>query len=119
MNLRLSIFCILSLTLGTSVYIFQSLELSLPRLLNNYLNDFLIIPIVLYLCLLFLRWSRNDANFVLKLPIILYVCALYAFIFEYLLPKQLVRYTSDPIDALLYFIGGLVFYLLQNKPSKA
>ncbi|SEE24892.1 hypothetical protein [Polaribacter dokdonensis] len=119
MNLRLRFFCILSLFIGTVIYCLQYFNVPLPNFLNNYLNDFLIIPIALFICLLFLRWSRNDSSFTLKLPVILYLCSLYSLIFEFILPQQLTRYTADPIDVILYFLGGFTFYLLQNKPSRA
>ncbi|KOY50838.1 hypothetical protein I602_398 [Polaribacter dokdonensis DSW-5] len=49
----------------------------------------------------------------------MYLCSLYSLIFEFILPQQLTRYTADPIDVILYFLGGFTFYLLQNKPSRA
>jgi hypothetical protein len=117
MNKKLFIYCISSFILGLLIFIFQSINLSLPRIINNYVNDFLIIPIVLFLCSLFLKWSRNDKNFTLSLPIILYVCFMYSILFEFVLPNYLARYTKDYIDIILYFAGGIIFYKLQNKPN--
>jgi len=35
--------------------------------------------------------------------------------FEWFLPKVTVRYTTDPIDAFLYIIGAIAFYLMQKR----
>lgn len=118
MNKKLTIYCVFSLVLGLIIYLFQYLDVELPKIINNYVNDFLIIPIVLFTCLLFLRWSRNNSNFILSLPIILYVCCMYSILFEFVFPKYLSRYTADFIDVLLYFTSGILFYMLQNKTLK-
>ena len=115
MNKKLTFFCVSSFIIGTTVYLLQYFNIPLPKIINNYLNDFLIIPIVLYACLLVLRFTRNDKNFTLNLFMILYVCTFYSIIFEFILPNYLARYTADIIDVLLYFAGGFAFYLLQNK----
>ena len=117
MNKKLIFFCIFSTFTGILIYIFQLLKIDLPNFINNYTNDFLIVPIVLFMCLLFLRWSRNNKNFTLSLPIVLYVCLLYSILFEFVFPEYLARYTKDYIDIILYFTGGFIFFALQNKPS--
>jgi hypothetical protein len=118
MNQRLTIYCSTSFILGTLVYILQAYNIVLPKVINNYLNDFLIIPIVLFFSLIFLRWSRNNKSFTISLPIILYLCTMYSVLFEYIFPKYLIRYTSDFIDVLLYFLSGFIFYILQTKNKK-
>jgi hypothetical protein len=115
MNKKLVLFFAFSLCFGILIYTLQFLKVDLPKFINNYLNDFLIIPIVLFICLLFLRWSRNDKEFSLSLPIILYVCLLYSILFEFVFPEYLARYTKDYIDIILYFTGGITFYKLQSK----
>ncbi|MHB0753906.1 hypothetical protein [Polaribacter sp. M15] len=115
MNKKLSIYCISSIFFGITIYLLQYFNISLPKVINNYLNDFLIIPIVLYLSLYFLRWSRNNPNFTLKMSIILYICCMYGVLFEFVFPNYLARYTKDYIDIILYFAGGFIFYKLQNK----
>jgi Ca2+/H+ antiporter len=118
MNKKLTIYCIFSLLLGTLIYTLQYFNIQLPKIINNYLNDFLIIPIVLFACLIVLRWTRNDKKFTLSLSIIVYVCFIYSILFEFVFPKYLTRYTSDFVDVLLYFASGIIFFTLQNKPLK-
>ena len=118
MNKKLTIYCVSSFIIGTLIYTLQYFNIQLPKIIHNYLNDFLIIPIVLYTCLLFLKWSRNDKNFIISLPIIVYVCCMYSILFEFIFPKYLSRYTADFVDVLLYFVSGIIFYILQNKPHQ-
>ena len=118
MNKKLSLFCIASFIVGSIVYTFQYFNYTLPKIINNFLNDFLITPIVLYICLWVLILIRKDKYFTISLVMVLYVCAFYSFIFEYIAPKFLVRYTADIIDIILYFLGGIIFYILQKKNFK-
>ena len=118
MNKNLTFYCIFSFLLGIIIYCCQFLNIKLPKIINNYGNDFLIIPIVLFFCLIVIQWLRKDPLFVLKIPIILYVCFMYSVLFEYIFPMYLNRYTADILDVFLYFLGGFVFYFLQNKHQK-
>jgi hypothetical protein len=117
MNKKLFYYFIFCISTGTIIYVLQKLEVSLPKLINNYLNDFLIIPIVLYISLKILQWSRNDKSYTHSIYIILYLCALYSVLFEFVFPKYLARYTKDIVDVMLYFASGCIFYFLQ-KDSK-
>ncbi len=111
----LSYYFYISVAVGSFIYLAQQFEITLPKIVNNYVNDFLILPIVLTICLFILRWSRGDKSYTIPLGVIIYICAFYGVIFEYLLPKFHPRYTADFIDVFLYFISGVVFYFLQKK----
>ena len=115
MNRFLKGYFIASLLIGLTVYIAQKSKYLLPDIIQFYLNDFLIIPIVLTTSLYILRWSKNDKNYHIPLSIVLYSCFLYSFLFEYFFPKFHVRYTSDFIDVILYFASGIIFYILQKN----
>ena len=110
----LLIYFVISLIVGTSIYIVQQTSFTLPSWINNYVNDFLIIPIILTPSLYLLRWSKNNREYTLPLSIVLYACGLYAVLFEWYFPQILERYTSDIIDVFLYFGSGIVFYGLQK-----
>jgi len=107
-----------SIVLGTFIYFAQKLAIQLPRFVRFYVNDFLIIPIILIASLFILRWSRNDKNYQISIWIILYLCGLYSIIFEYFLPQFHSRYTADTIDVILYFAAGLIFYYLQKNENE-
>lgn len=115
MNIWLRLYFIFSVIIGTTIYLFQIKRIKLPYIINNYVNDFLIIPIVLTICLFVLIRTRNNKNYKISLSIILYLCFLYSVLFEFIFPNYLARYTKDYIDILLYFAGGIVFYQLQKK----
>lgn len=117
MNKKLKYYFIFCLSVGTLIYFLQLNQYSLPAIINNYVNDFLIIPIVLFLSLVVLRWSRNNKNFTLSLPTILYVCFFYSFLFEFIFPKYLTRYTKDFVDVIVYFASGFLFYYLQKQKN--
>ena len=89
--------------------------MELPWVINNYINDFLIIPIVLSVCLFVLRQTKSDSNFRISVAIIMYVVVLYMLFFELIMPKLSVRYTADFFDLLMYSLGGLWFWFLQKK----
>lgn len=117
MKKALNIYFGFSLFLGASIYIAQQFFIPLPRIINHYVNDFLIIPIVLTTCLFLLRKIKNDKNYQIPFWIIVYLCIGFALFFEFYLPTYHNRYTSDIIDVILYFVSGFVYYYLQKNHS--
>jgi hypothetical protein len=87
-------------------------------LLFSYLDDLLVMPIVLTLTLLFQRMVtfRNPAYTYSAWHVVVAV-AYFALMFELVLPRYLARYTSDPIDVLAYAVGGALFYFFINQPA--
>ena len=118
MNRYTTYYFYFSLLVGSLVYSFQKFTaIQVPMYLNNYLNDFLFTPIILFVCLKVIIAIKRDIQYRLPLWIILYVCLMVSLAFEYYFPKILMRYTSDLIDVLLYFLSGFLFYFLQNIES--
>ena len=115
MKKLLTYYFIFSVVVGSFIYICEKQQILLPKLIRFYVNDFLIIPIVLCSSLFVIRKLKNDKKLALSLLQILYVCVLYAVIFEYWLPKFHERYTADIIDVVLYFLSGILFYFLQKE----
>ena len=96
---------------GLSVYLLQRLNVELPKVLNNHLNDLLCMPLVLGISQQAVRYLRSDTRMVLPLSLQLCVTALFCFYFEWYLPKVNPRYTSDWIDVCCYFFGTGGFYI--------
>lgn len=115
MKKSIYVYFVFSVLVGTSVYVAQKLNLKIPNIIQFYLNDFLIIPIVLTISLIILRWSKDDENYQISIWLILYACSSYAFLYEYILPKFHLRYTADLIDIVLYFMSGFLFFILQKN----
>lgn len=100
--------------LGSSIYICNKFEIELPRIVRFYVNDFLIIPIVLFSSLIVIQKIKGNTSIKLSLLNVLYICTMYAVVFEYWLPIFHPRYTADFIDVALYFLSGMLFYFLQK-----
>ena len=106
------------LVIACSIFILQKAQLPLPQWVNNYWNDLLCIPLVLGALTYSIRWLKKDDKFQFSLGFVIVLSSYYAVYFEYYLPKNNSRYTSDWIDVLLYFSGGLLFYLFQKTSNK-
>lgn len=109
-------FCF-SCLLGCFVYLASLYKIELPRFVRFYVNDFLIVPIVLSICLYVLRWSKGNEKYCIPIWGVLYISLFYSLVFEFFLPQTNIRYTSDIIDVVLYFVSGFLFYQLQKKYS--
>ncbi|GHA40023.1 hypothetical protein GCM10007103_21830 [Salinimicrobium marinum] len=96
----------------------QFLNISLPDWILFYGKDFICLPIVLTVCLLAMQFLKKDHSIRLDLFTVLSMAAFYAFYFELYLPKVKVRYTADFTDVVMYFLGALLFYFLQEKPEQ-
>ena len=101
-------------TIALVVYSLQKLTIPLPKILNNYANDLLCLPLVLGFITFGIRKLKNDEFFKLPLFIILIMALYYSVYFEYYLPTINPRYTSDWIDVGLYFAGALGFYTYER-----
>lgn len=114
-NLLNNWFFKLGILFYASIFIGRRIGWHYPDLINSYASDFLFIPILLFLTLWILQKIKKDNSIrISKLQIL--AAVLYAtLLFEYYLPKQNTIYTRDHIDALMYGIGGVVFYYLQKR----
>ncbi|OCB75447.1 hypothetical protein LPBF_08285 [Flavobacterium crassostreae] len=104
--------------LASVVYILQKLGIPLPGLIANYWNDLLCIPLVLGAITYIIRHLKKDPYFQLPTGFVLLLATYYSFYFEYYLPQINPRYTADWVDVLLYFIGGMLFLVFENKKTR-
>jgi len=100
---------------ATTVYFLQKTGIILPKLINNYFNDLVALPIVLSICLWSVRKLHNKPKFQLSFLQCLMMVLFYIIFFEVYLPKTNPRYTADTIDSVLYLVGGLLFYFVHKK----
>lgn len=91
------------------------LAMNLPNWVVFYVNDFLVMPIVLTICLFVVHRVSKDRRIRLSLFTIFSLASLYAIYFELYLPQHNPRYTADILDVVMYFSGGLLFYFSQDK----
>lgn len=102
--------CIIACT----IYSMQRLNLSVPSLINNYVNDFLCLPILLGVISFVIRRLKNDYSFRLPFLFVIILASYYSFYFEQYLPRFNSRYTADWIDVILYFLGGFAFLIAEK-----
>lgn len=105
---------LLSLLIFGMVQLLKYFSISAPNWIFFYLNDFLTIPIVATICLHAAWFLKKDKSIRLNIFTIASLVILYSVYFEAYLPSVSVRYTADFWDVVCYFLGGLVFWVLQK-----
>lgn len=93
------------------------LPVQLPNFFSSYLNDLLCMPIVISICLFLIRKFRGQRDLKISLFSAFSLVVLYAVYFEIYLPEVTERYTADFVDVLLYFIGAIIFWLVQKTDA--
>lgn len=91
--------------------------IELPKPINSYLSDLVCLPLVLHSTFIIIRYGlkRDIDHFSLQTTLL---SALYfSVLFEFILPKISMNYTSDYWDVLFYFLGALTYYFLQKKKT--
>lgn len=91
------------------------LEMHLPNWVVFYVNDFLCMPIVLFICLKVVHFLTRNYELRLSLFTVLSLTTFYALYFEVYLPKVEPRYTADILDVVMYVLGSLLFYFVQFR----
>lgn len=92
-------------------------------ILDNWLDPFLSMPILLGLILVERRWflnrtSKGDFKSYKFSHLEIAIAVLFfAFVFEYIFPKYSEGFTFDWWDFLAYGLGGLFFYVKQTTLS--
>jgi hypothetical protein len=89
--------------------------ISAPQWFVNYAADVLCIPVILAICLKFIRWIKRWPYFYLSKFQLLFAWAYTSAVFEFILPHYHQKFTSDWWDVLSYGIGTVVFYLCQKQ----
>lgn len=87
--------------------------------LRGYLDDILVIPIVLPFVLGLMRFIfQHEVNYFSPF-LITFTVVLFAIVFEFILPKYSSTYTADIWDVVCYAIGGMVFWQYQQHLYRA
>ena len=96
----------------------QRLHYALPPVINNYVNDLLCLPLLLFTMEFIIKRLKKDKCFKFPIGFVIFLASYYSIYFEYYLPKINIRYTADWIDVVLYFIGGVAYYIFE-KPDNS
>jgi hypothetical protein len=86
--------------------------------IHSYLDDLLCMPVTLTIALFLQQKFTRSPAYIFSKNHVVVVVIFYAIFFEVWLPKQSAHYTSDPLDAIAYAAGGLVFYFFINNSFK-
>jgi uncharacterized membrane protein YjjB (DUF3815 family) len=87
-------------------------------IIQFYLLDLIAVPILAQLGLWWMRIIKGKRDDLLSIWHIAFIVLSLSFVFEIYMPKHQTRYTADVWDILMYFLGGLFFYFVMNKPPK-
>lgn len=104
------------LFLSIYIIVLQKQSIVLHPIVNNYLNDFISIILVLKICEIVLKKIKTS-NLKLKKRHVFFATAYFSLLFEVVFPVFLSRYTADFYDVIAYFLGAFVFILLENHDS--
>lgn len=84
-------------------------------IVHAYMDDFICIPIMLFpLLLVYRKWLVRSPGYTFPLSYVLMAWIVLCVVFEIILPIQNKAHISDPIDMVLYGLGGCVFWAMQK-----
>ncbi len=90
---------------------------SAPLFVSSYLDDIVVIPIILPIVQVLLRIIQKNQHYQLDFGMVLTTVLLLTIVFEIILPRYSTRYTSDYWDVFCYSLGALFYWKFQNKPN--
>lgn len=83
--------------------------------LRFYLTDLLFVPAMCTFGLIGVRWIKRDRSIYLKWWHVFFQVIFVSWYFERHLPSINSQYTADPMDVVMYIIGGIAFIAIQKK----
>lgn len=93
-------------------------ESTIP-LINNWLTDFLFVPVVAHLSVSFTRYVvLKNPLYTYPFAYLLLMVGYVSLVFEYVLPRYSEKATGDPYDVIAYFLGSLFYYYVHGKQRK-
>jgi hypothetical protein len=85
---------------------------------NSYLDDLLVLPIILGVSLVIQQNLIANKSFTFNIKTLVYCWLYFSITFEIIVPIFNKHFTADWKDSIAYAIGGIYFYIFQNKPTK-
>ncbi len=89
------------------------------RWVDSYLDDLLLMPLVLGGLLLAMRIKSGRRSWVVPVPLAVAALVGYAVYFEVFLPRMSPHATGDGLDVVAYAVGLLFFMTFLNRPAGA
>lgn len=108
------LFCTYCLLWGF-IHLFRWIGYPIP-FLNDYLTDFLFVPVVAHIALMVIRaYVLRDAFYAYPVYYLLLIACYSAIIFEWIMPAVSTVYTRDYGDVVAYFLGGMFYYYVHQR----
>jgi len=83
--------------------------------LRWYFTDLLFVPAMCTFALIGVRFLKRDHSIRITWRQVFLQVLVVSFYFEWYLPAEDSKYTSDPWDVVMYIIGGFVFLFVQRR----
>jgi len=83
--------------------------------LTGYLDDLVVLPVVLPIITVLLRFVSNSPKLELDIGMVVTAFLLFSVVFEFVLPHFNKQYTADYYDVLCYGIGGVIYLVFRNS----
>ncbi|MCA0427598.1 MAG: hypothetical protein LCH37_09195 [Bacteroidetes bacterium] len=101
-----------------AIFHLASFLLPMPEWASSWVDDFLIVPLVLSLA----GWIQSALilrkPFYWKKSAVVGTALFFGIAFELIIPKLNQAFTSDKMDILVYLLGASAFYLIQTLFKK-
>lgn len=83
---------------------------------HHYLTDLLFIPTQMLVCLIVVRFLKQNQSITIPFWLIVINVVLMSLLFEWYEPmiKNNTQQTADVFDVVMYVVGGILYYMLQK-----
>jgi hypothetical protein len=86
--------------------------------IDNYLDSFLAMPVILTLWLAERRWLfKQGSSYLLPLLHVVMATLYISLVSEMVFPLLSRRFTADWRDVVCYAVGSILFYFTVNRPA--
>jgi len=82
--------------------------------LTGYLDDLVLLPVILPLITVLLRLLADSPKLELDVGMVITAFILFSVVFEFVLPHFNKQYTADYFDVLCYGIGGWIYITFRD-----
>ncbi|HNR85372.1 MAG TPA: hypothetical protein PKN22_01955 [Taishania sp.] len=85
-------------------------------IVHHYFTDLLFIPTQLLICLIAVRFLKQNQSITIPFWLIVINVVLMSLLFEWYEPmvKNNTQQTADVFDVVMYVLGGILYYLIQK-----
>jgi hypothetical protein len=109
----------IAFSFGIFLYVLQLLAKFNYILLSswyvNYAADVVCLPLILSITLVLIRKIKRWPFFYLTNGMFVVAISYTSILFEWILPRYFTKYTADIVDIVMYLVGLIIFYFVQQR----